>query len=46
MPTEHLFATGAQAAADIADRIATILSDAIAVRGIATIALSDRKSVV
>ena len=44
MPTEHLFATGAQAAADIAERIATILSDAIAVRGIATIALSGGRS--
>ena len=44
MPTEHLFATGAQAAADIADRIATILSDAIAVREIATIALSGGRS--
>ncbi|PHQ62087.1 MAG: 6-phosphogluconolactonase, partial [Sphingobium sp.] len=35
MPTEHLFATGAQAAADIAARIAGILSDAIAARGVA-----------
>ncbi|MEC3910738.1 6-phosphogluconolactonase [Sphingobium sp. CR2-8] len=44
MPTEHLFATGAQAAADIAARIAAILSDAIRARGVATIALSGGRS--
>ncbi|WP_416463573.1 6-phosphogluconolactonase [Sphingomonas sp. VDB2] len=44
MPTEHPFATGAQAAADIAARIATILSDAIAQRGVASIALSGGRS--
>ena len=44
MPTEHLFATGAQAAADIATRIAALLSDAIAARGVASIALSGGRS--
>ncbi|NWK95655.1 6-phosphogluconolactonase [Sphingobium lactosutens] len=44
MPTEHLFATGAQAAADIATRIATILSTAIAERGVASIAVSGGRS--
>ncbi|WP_088182052.1 6-phosphogluconolactonase [Sphingobium sp. Z007] len=44
MPTEHIFATGAQAAAGIAARIATILSDAIAQRGVASIALSGGRS--
>lgn len=44
MPTEHLFATGAQAAADIAARIAAILSAAIAARGVASIALSGGRS--
>jgi len=44
MPTEHLFATGVEAAADIAERIATILSDAIAQRGVASIALSGGRS--
>ncbi|CAM8645242.1 6-phosphogluconolactonase [Sphingobium sp.] len=44
MPIEHLFATGAQAAADIAARIATILSDAVAQRGVASIALSGGRS--
>lgn len=44
MPTDHLFATGAQAAADLSARIAHILSDAIAARGIATIAVSGGRS--
>lgn len=44
MPTEHLFATGADAAADIATRIAAILSDAIAARGVASIAVSGGRS--
>jgi 6-phosphogluconolactonase len=44
MPTEHFFATGAQAAADIAARTAGILSDAIAARGVASIALSGGRS--
>ncbi|MEC3949990.1 6-phosphogluconolactonase [Sphingobium sp. HWE2-09] len=44
MPTEHLFATGAQAAADLAARIAAILSDAIVARGIASIAVSGGRS--
>ena len=44
MPTEHIFATGAEAASDIAARIATILSDAIAARGVATIAVSGGRS--
>ncbi|MCI4589748.1 6-phosphogluconolactonase [Sphingobium sp. BYY-5] len=44
MPTEHLFATGAEAAADIAARIATILSVAIAERGVASIAVSGGRS--
>lgn len=44
MPTEHLFATGAEAAADIADRIAVLLRDAIAARGIASIAVSGGRS--
>ena len=44
MPTEYFFANGAQAAADIADRIAALLSDAIAARGVATIALSGGRS--
>lgn len=44
MPTEHHFATGVEAAADIAARIATILADAIAERGVASIALSGGRS--
>lgn len=44
MPTEHLFADGAQAAADLATRIATLLGDAIATRGTASIALSGGRS--
>lgn len=44
MPTEHIFATRAQAAADIAARIAAILSDAIDTRGIASIAVSGGRS--
>ena len=44
MPTEHLFADGAQAAADLATRIATLLTDAIATRGTASIALSGGRS--
>jgi 6-phosphogluconolactonase len=44
MPTEHLFATGAQAAADIATRIATLLADGIAARGVASIAVSGGRS--
>ena len=44
MPTEHLFATGAQAAADLAARIAAILSDAIVARGVASIAVSGGRS--
>ena len=44
MPTEHLFVTGVEAATDIAARIATILSDAIAQRGVASIALSGGRS--
>lgn len=44
MPTEHIFATGAEAAADIAARIATILSDAGAARGVASIAVSGGRS--
>jgi 6-phosphogluconolactonase len=44
MPTEHLFATGGEAAADIAARTAAILSQAIADRGIATLALSGGRS--
>ena len=44
MPTEHLFIDGALAAADMARRIATILEDAIAARGVASIALSGGRS--
>ena len=44
MLTEHIFATGAQAATDIAARIATLLSDAIAARGVATLAVSGGRS--
>lgn len=44
MPTEHLFADGAQAAANLATRIATLLGDAIATRGTASLALSGGRS--
>jgi len=44
MPTEHLFIDGTLAAADMARRIAMILGDAIAARGVATIALSGGRS--
>lgn len=44
MPTEHLFVDGALAAADMARRITFILDDAIAARGVATIALSGGRS--
>lgn len=44
MPTEHLFATGAQAATDIAARIASLLGEAIAARGVATLAVSGGRS--
>ena len=44
MPTEHLFADGAQAAANLATRIATILTHAIATRGTASLALSGGRS--
>ncbi|WP_311267246.1 6-phosphogluconolactonase [Sphingobium sp. WCS2017Hpa-17] len=44
MPTEHLFAIGAQAAADIAARIAALLADGIAARGVASIAVSGGRS--
>lgn len=40
MPTEHLFIDGALAAANMAQRTAALLGDAIAARGVATIALS------
>lgn len=44
MPTEHLFVDGALAAADMARRITFILDDAVATRGVATIALSGGRS--
>ncbi len=44
MPTEHLFIEGALAAADMARRIVALLDDAIATRGVATIALSGGRS--
>ncbi|KFG89738.1 6-phosphogluconolactonase [Sphingobium herbicidovorans NBRC 16415] len=44
MPTEHLFIDGALAAADMARRITVVLGDAIAARGVATIALSGGRS--
>ncbi|AMK18362.1 MULTISPECIES: 6-phosphogluconolactonase [Sphingobium] len=44
MPTEHLFIDGALAAADMARRITFILNDAVATRGVATIALSGGRS--
>lgn len=44
MPTEHLFVDADLAAHDMARRIAVILTDAIATRGVATIALSGGRS--
>ena len=44
MPTEHLFVDGALAAEDMARRITVILGDAIAARGVASIALSGGRS--
>ncbi|KFL47125.1 6-phosphogluconolactonase [Sphingobium sp. ba1] len=44
MPTEHHFTDSALAAADLAARIATVLEQAIATRGVATIALSGGSS--
>ena len=44
MPTEHLFVDGKLAATDMARRIAVVLGDAIAARGVATIALSGGRS--
>ncbi|WP_242124583.1 6-phosphogluconolactonase [Sphingobium sp. Sx8-8] len=44
MPLEHLFLDGALAAAEMARRIAAILGEAIAARGVATIALSGGRS--
>ena len=44
MPVEHRFPDGASAAADIAARIAAILSGAVAERGVASIALSGGRS--
>lgn len=44
MPTEHLFATGVEAAADISARIATLLAEGIAARGVASIAVSGGRS--
>jgi 6-phosphogluconolactonase len=44
MPIEHLFVDGALAAADMARRIAVVLGDAIAARGVASIALSGGRS--
>ncbi|WP_022682884.1 6-phosphogluconolactonase [Sphingobium bisphenolivorans] len=44
MPTEHLFIDGELAAADMARRIAALLGEAIAARGVATIALSGGRS--
>lgn len=44
MPTEHLFVDATLAAADMARRIALILEDAMAARGVATIALSGGRS--
>lgn len=44
MPVEHLFSDSASAAADIAARIAAILSAAIAERGVASIAVSGGRS--
>lgn len=44
MPTEHIFATGPQAAADLAARIALVLTQAIEARGVATLAVSGGRS--
>lgn len=44
MPTDHSFPDAASAAANLAARIADILADAIATRGIAAIALSGGRS--
>ncbi|WP_150290352.1 6-phosphogluconolactonase [Sphingobium estronivorans] len=44
MSIEHLFIDGALAATDMARRIGVILGDAIAARGVATIALSGGRS--
>lgn len=44
MPTEHLFDDGTEAATDIATRIAQTLADAIAQRGVASIAVSGGRS--
>lgn len=44
MPTEHLFQTGAEAAADIAARMAAVLTQAIAARDVAAIAVSGGRS--
>lgn len=44
MPIEHHFADGGQAAAHLATRIATVLGEAIATRGTASLALSGGRS--
>lgn len=44
MPTEHLFLDASLAAKDMSKRIATLLSDAIDQRGVATMALSGGRS--
>ncbi len=44
MPTEYHFTDGGAAAADLATRIATVLSEAIATRGTASLALSGGRS--
>lgn len=44
MPTEHHFTDGGEAAAQLATRIATLLAEAIATRGTASIALSGGRS--
>lgn len=44
MPIEHHFADGGKAAAHLATRIATLLGEAIAVRGSASLALSGGRS--
>ena len=44
MPTEYHFTDGGAAAADLATRIATVLSEAIAARGTASLALSGGRS--
>lgn len=44
MPIEHHFADGCQAAAHLATRIATLLGEAIATRGTASLALSGGRS--